>query len=287
MSTQIELIDKLREKLLIEKIPSYPVGFLTQDKRFFPISSDTKLLSKILEITLMGYLRETIENELTEWGVGFCEAQNQYPDFFLFNHESKEMIAIDFKSTYLKDETTISGFTLGAFNGYFKNQEKRMCCYSEIDGIKKRLFYKDFIAHYVICIIYERLNHIHPFMDEIRNFEDLENSISKISNFISIKFIGLTPKWRVASSRPGSGNTANIGSINNFEQIRKGIPFFQDENQFIEYWIYFLNQADALKRIRKIHKDFVAPYNNFEQYTNWVKAGRPNLSFYKQILELF
>lgn len=181
MSTQIKLIDKLREKLLIEKIPSYPVGFLTQDKRFFPISSDTKLLSKILEITLMGYLRETIENELTEWGVGFCEAQNQYPDFFLFNRESKEMIAIDFKSTYLKDKTTISGFTLGTFNGYFKNQEKRMCC----------------------------------------------------------------------------------------------------------YWIYFLNQADALKRIRKFYKDFVAPYSNFEQYINWVRKGRPNLNLYKQILELF
>ena len=51
----------------------------------------------------------------------------------------------------------------------------------------------------------------------------------------------VTEKWKIASDRGGSGNTANIGSINNIAAIIAGKGMFSKlgEEWFDEYWMNY------------------------------------------------
>ena len=48
-------------------------------------------------------------------------------------------------------------------------------------------------------------------------------------------------KWKIASDRSGSGNTANIGSIRNIDDILAGKGVFSKlgENWFDDYWMNY------------------------------------------------
>ncbi len=48
-------------------------------------------------------------------------------------------------------------------------------------------------------------------------------------------------KWKIASDRSGSGNTANIGSIDHIRDLIKGRGVFMNlgENVFDEYWMNY------------------------------------------------
>ena len=44
-------------------------------------------------------------------------------------------------------------------------------------------------------------------------------------------------KWRIAGDKVGSGNTANIGSINGtIEDFIEGKSAFTSEEEFLQYW---------------------------------------------------
>ncbi len=44
-------------------------------------------------------------------------------------------------------------------------------------------------------------------------------------------------KWRIAGDKAGSGNTANIGSINGtIEDFIEGKGAFASEEEFLQYW---------------------------------------------------
>ena len=51
----------------------------------------------------------------------------------------------------------------------------------------------------------------------------------------------VTEKWKIASDKGGSGNTANIGSINNIADIVAGRGMFSKlgERWFDEYWMNY------------------------------------------------
>lgn len=51
----------------------------------------------------------------------------------------------------------------------------------------------------------------------------------------------VTEKWKIASDKGGSGNTANIGSINNIADIVEGRGMFSKlgEHWFDEYWMNY------------------------------------------------
>lgn len=59
-------------------------------------------------------------------------------------------------------------------------------------------------------------------------------------------------KWKISSDKGGSGNTANIGSINFIEDLLKGNGVFANlgEKIFDEYWINHnvLQVPDAKKK---------------------------------------
>ncbi len=73
----------------------------------------------------------------------------------------------------------------------------------------------------------------------------------------------MVEKWRIASDKSGSGNTANIGSINCIEDIVKGRWVFSKlgEEWFDDYWMNYdkIIVPDGKGGVRKIRdiKSFV------------------------------
>ncbi len=95
--------------------------------------------------------------------------------------------------------------------------------------------YNEYKAHYCLGIIYSR-NYI---VDEINmfNINELYTIESVIKN-IEFFFI---EKWKIASDKSGSGNTANIGSITKIQDIINGNGVFKDygEEMFDAYWMNY------------------------------------------------
>ncbi len=77
------------------------------------------------------------------------------------------------------------------------------------------------------------------------------------------------PKYRIAASRPGSGNTKNIGSVTSIEALAAGNgPFAAlGEAVYDDYWMYYLTRdmAEALKVKR--------PYTNLKTYLEYKQRG--------------
>jgi hypothetical protein len=185
--------------------------------------------------------------------VVLAEHQNYYPDIS-FVHANDEHIkfAVDFKTTYrLPDYPEFcNGFTLGSHGEYFVNR-----------GSSKNIQfpYSQYQGHFCLGIIYSR--HREEEVDETRTyrFEELHSISSVIKDF---KFF-VAEKWRIASDKSGSGNTANIGSINRIADIISGRDMFSDlgEEWFDDYWMNYgkitiTEDGGKTKQIRNL-KDFV------------------------------
>jgi hypothetical protein len=67
------------------------------------------------------------------------------------------------------------------------------------------------------------------------DISELDNITSVIKDLVFFA----EEKWKISSDRSGSGNTANIGSINYIEDILKGSGVFINlgEKVFDDYWI--------------------------------------------------
>lgn len=61
------------------------------------------------------------------------------------------------------------------------------------------------------------------------------------------------PKWKIASDSQGSGNTANIGSIKDIDDLKAGNGVFSllGEEWFDEYWMNY-GVATMLKKGKSI-----------------------------------
>ena len=84
------------------------------------------------------------------------------------------------------------------------------------------------------------------------------------------------------SSRPGSGNTKNIGSVTSIEQLVSGTGSFAElgEQVYDDYWMFYLTRdmAEALKVKR--------PYANLKEYLEYKKRGIETLKAHeKEIVE--
>lgn len=230
-------------------------GFIDVYRNIYTISLDTKVLSKIIELTLFPVIsRFAAEND---YKMVLSEYQNHYPDItFIARDDTK--IALDLKSTYRTGEGTARGFTLGAFTGYFRQRK----------SAKNITFpYEEYAAHFVLGVIYRRRE---KAADERRVYklEQLQDIVSVVKDFVFL----LQEKWRIAGERPGSGNTKNIGSVRHVESLLKGTgPFSSYGLQvFDDYWMNYLTQ-DMARAI-----DSEVPYRNLRQYLQWRDRGRPS-----------
>lgn len=202
-------------------------GFIDIDKSIYTISSDTKIISKILEIQLFPKFIEFAEENGYE--IVLAEKQNWYPDLsFVKKDNPKIKFAVDIKTTYRLDDYDgfCNGFTLGSHGEYFRKRT----------STKNIQFpYAEYSAHICLGILYTRA--LSKDIDEtkILKLEELDKITSVIKDLIFFA----EEKWKISSDKGGSGNTANIGSIEYIDDILKGNGVFKNlgEETFDEYWI--------------------------------------------------
>ncbi|MBP9694729.1 MAG: EcoRV family type II restriction endonuclease [Alphaproteobacteria bacterium] len=204
-------------------------GFIDIFKNVYTISSDTKIVSKILEIHLFPQILQFAQTN--GYKVVLAEHQNYYPDIsFVKANDESIRFAVDFKTTYRnpKKSHLCNGFTLGSHGAYFENRT----------STKNIQFpYGSYSGHFCLGIIYDRTHG--STIDETRahNIDELHSISSVVKNF----HFFVTEKWKIASDKGGSGNTANIGSINNISDIVNGKGMFSKlgESWFDDYWMNY------------------------------------------------
>jgi len=220
-------------------------GFIDIYKNIYTISSDTKIISKILEIHLFPLLVQFA----TKYGykIVLAEHQNYYPDISFVDIKNENIrFALDLKTTYRKTETLCNGFTLGSHGAYFTDR----------NGTKNIQFpYNSYLGHYCLGVIYNRTSPEKIDETKIFNLEQLNTISSVIGDF---QFF-VAEKWKIASDKSGSGNTANIGSIQNIQDILNGNGVFSKlgEEWFDDYWINYRKIKDSNGKLITNLLDFV------------------------------
>jgi hypothetical protein len=223
-------------------------GFIDVYKNIYTISSDTKIVSKILEIHIFPEILRFADN--SGYKIVLAEHQNWYPDL-TFVHKENDAIkfALDLKTTFRRNNKS-AGFTLGSHGAYFKERDKD----------KNIQFpYNQYTGHYCLGIIYTRADFDELAETEIFQVNELEEEygsafdpigereVTKVENLKSITSVikdfdfFSAPKWKIASDKQGSGNTANIGSITDIDDLKNGNGVFSKlgEDWFDEYWMNY------------------------------------------------
>lgn len=204
-------------------------GFIDIFKNVYTISSDTKIVSKILEIHLFPKILAFAQ--ANGYKIVLAEHQNYYPDIsFVKANDESIRFAVDFKTIYRNPNKPhlCNGFTLGSHGEYFENRT----------STKNIQFpYGSYSGHFCLGIIYDRVEGASIDETKTHKIEELHSIASVARNF---NFF-VTEKWMIASDKGGSGNTANIGSINNIADIIAGKGMFSKlgEKWFDEYWMNY------------------------------------------------
>lgn len=242
-------------------------GFIDVYRRIYTISVDTKIISKVLELLLFPMFVDF--GKARGLKIELCPQQNFYPDLTFTHEASGRKFAVDIKSTYRISNVEVNGMTLGAFTGYFRKR----------DSNKNTLYpYNQYAGHFVLGVLYSKCDDV---ADERKQFTlaDLPKIPSVVKEF---QFFA-QPKYRIASSRPGSGNTKNIGSVVKVDQLVNGTGPFASmgEEVYDDYWMFYLTkdmaQALALER----------PYTNLKTYLAYKERGVDTLRAHeKQIIKL-
>lgn len=219
-------------------------GFIDIFKNIYTISSDTKIISKILEIhlfpKLLGFSKQI------GYKIELAEYQNYYPDLtFILEKNPTIKFAVDLKTTYIDEKYPefCNGFTLGSHGEYFTNRKSNK---------NIQYPYEEYSAHFCLGIIYSRVK-----LDKFEEFKIYsENDLYSIPSVIKDFLFFVEEKWKIASDKGGSGNTANIGSITKIEDILKGNGVFAKAGEiyFDDYWANFgkieiLNSSNQRKKM--------------------------------------
>lgn len=204
-------------------------GFIDIFRNIYTISTDTKIVSKVLELHLFPHFLTFAEK--TGYKIELATYQNWYPDLtFISKQNDKVKFAVDLKTTY-RDENYpgfCNGFTLGSHGEYFINRTSSK---------NIQYPYQEYFGHFCLGIIYSRAQFAQ--IDETRKYtlDELNQIPSVIRDFTFFA----EEKWKIASDKGGSGNTANIGSIQKIDDILAGNGVFAKagEELFDDYWANF------------------------------------------------
>ena len=226
-------------------------GFVDVLQNVYAISSDTKIVSKVIEIHLFPKIAGFAKRR--GYNVVLPEHQNYYPDIsFVKKDDEAVRFAVDFKTTYRNPNKPFlcNGFTLGSHGKYFEDRR----------SAKNIQFpYASYAGHFCLGVIYDRADGSAVSETSRYKIDQLGSIPSVIRNF---QFF-VAEKWRIAGDKSGSGNTANIGSINNIDDIVRGRGMFSllGEAWFDDYWMNYgkITIPDGAGGARKITslKDFV------------------------------
>lgn len=263
-----EFLDKLTAfskeltEYVSDKVGDWKVkGFIDIEKSIYTISSDTKIISKILEIQLFPKFLEFADQNGYE--IVLAEMQNWYPDLSFVNKANPKIkFAVDIKTTYRLDDYDgfCNGFTLGSHGEYFRKRT----------STKNIQFpYADYTSHICLGILYTRA--LSADIDETKILQ--LNELDKITSVIKDLVFFAEEKWKISSDKSGSGNTANIGSIQHIDDILKGNGVFINlgEKWFDEYWIDFdkIDQKDEKGKPVLTPKGKIKKITNLKDYLNY------------------
>ncbi|MCA0235771.1 MAG: EcoRV family type II restriction endonuclease [Bacteroidetes bacterium] len=244
-------------------------GFIDVYKNIYTISSDTKIVSKILEIHIFPQILQFAKE--AGYKIVLAEKQNWYPDLtFIHEANSSVKFALDIKTTFRRNHNT-AGFTLGSHGGYFKERDKN----------KNIQFpYNEYLGHFCLGVIYTRAEGDDLSDTDIYQVQELQEEyetpqkkvgsreVTTVKNLTSITSViknfdfFVAEKWKIASDAQGSGNTANIGSVTDIEALKNESGVFSNlgEEWFDEYWMNY-GVATMLKGERPVKittlKDFL------------------------------
>jgi len=238
-------------KLLLDKfnrtgIEWHIKGVVNGKGNLYTVSNDTKLISKVFELVSFPVIIEAVKPYIKRWESE--ERQTFYPDLTLiFPGEAPNKIAVDIKSTYRKPGNR-AGFTLGSYTAYMRPPFTKNIRYS----------YPEYREHWIVGFIYSRVPGVEP---DVVKINDLDKVIAPINNVELI----IREKWQIASDRPGSGNTTNIGSVTYIDALRDGKGTFTQFGEkgkeiFEDYW-------------RNFDRNIPRKYNNIDEYLQWRKSN--------------
>ncbi|MGE0088655.1 MAG: type II restriction endonuclease [Bacteroidales bacterium] len=224
-------------------------GFIDVYKNIYTISSDTKIVSKILEIHIFPQILQFADS--IGYKLILAEKQNWYPDLTFVNKYNEEVkFALDIKTTFRRNNNT-AGFTLGSHGSYFKERDKDK---------NIQVPYNQYTGHYCLGIIYTRTDvgdglsetEIYQVKELLEEYETPikrvgQREVTTVDNLRSITSVikdfdfFAAEKWKIASDKQGSGNTANIGSVIDISDLKneKGVFSQLGEEWFDEYWINY------------------------------------------------
>ena len=204
-------------------------GFIDVFRNIYTISPDTKIVSKVLELHLFPHFLTFAER--IGYELELATYQNWYPDLtFVSKADSTVKFAVDLKTTYRDEKHPgfCNGFTLGSHGEYFiERTSKKNIQYP----------YDEYSGHFCLGIIYTRTKLDKNEETHMYSLDELEQIPSVIHSFLFFA----EEKWKIASDKGGSGNTANIGSIRSIEDILNGNGVFAKagEGLFDDYWANF------------------------------------------------
>lgn len=239
-------------------------GFIDIYKNIYTISSDTKIVSKILEIHIFPQILQFAES--IGYKIVLAEKQNWYPDLTLIHKEDEQIkFAIDIKTTYRDPQKpkTTTGFTLGSHGTYFKERT---------NAKNIQYPYSQYLGHYVLGVIYTRADFHGVDETEVYQVQEIQEEyesnnkkvgqreVTTVKNLKSISSVikdfdfFAAEKWKIASDAQGSGNTANIGSVTDVEDLKKENGVFSrlGEEWFDEYWQNYGLITHKDKKITKL-----------------------------------
>lgn len=228
-------------------------GFIDIFKNVYTISNDTKIVSKVLELHLFPHFVAFAKR--TGYVIELATCQNWYPDMtFISKENPKIKFAVDLKTTYRDEEYPgfCNGFTLGSHGEYFTDR-------TSTKNIQYP--YDEYSGHFCLGIIYSR-NDLDK-QEELKKYSI--NEVDKIPAVIKNFLFFAEEKWKIASDKGGSGNTANIGSIQKISDILEGNGVFAKagEEIFDDYWSNF-GKIEILGKNKKRKK-----LSSFEEYLKY------------------
>lgn len=247
-------------------------GFIDVFKNIYTISSDTKIVSKILELHLFPHFLSFAER--IGYEIELATHQNWYPDLTFVNRENPDIkFAVDLKTTY-RDENHpgfCNGFTLGSHGEYFVDR-------ASTKNIQYP--YKQYSGHFCLGIIYSRAELPKDEEFHVYTVDDIDLIPSVIGRFTFFA----EEKWRIAGDKGGSGNTANIGSIQYIPDILNGNGVFAKagESYFDDYWANFgkmeiTDQSGKRKKLSSFSE--YLRYRNLPESLNNPKPPKRKVNF--------